>query len=256
MFEPRKIVGYGWHPDIPDQRDIYYETPPPAQVTLPTSVDLRPQCPIESYDQLQLGSCTANAIACAIEFDELKQKYKRTYTPSRLFIYYNERVLEGDPDHDSGAQLRDGLKAVNRLGWVPEREWPYEISEFAVKPSARVYQNATTRLIKQYSRVIQHPYYMKYCLYEGYPFVFGFTVYESFESLEVASTGKVPMPGSREYMMGGHAVMAVGYDDTIGRFICRNSWGGNWGMRGYFTMPYDYLSNPDISADFWTIRLI
>ena len=94
---------------------------------------------------------------------------------------------------------------------------------------------------------------IKGCLAHGYPFVFGFPVYESFESQEVAKTGVVPMPGSSEQMLGGHAVLAVGYDDATQRFLVRNSWGDGWGMGGYFTMPYAYLMDRGLSSDFWAI---
>jgi C1A family cysteine protease len=107
-----------------------------------------------------------------------------------------------------------------------------------------------------YQRLIQSLSQMQGCLASGYPFVFGFTVYESFESNVVARTGHAPMPGSSERVLGGHAVCAVGYDNDKRWFICRNSWGTGWGMRGYFTLPYDYLANSDLSADFWTIRVV
>jgi len=94
---------------------------------------------------------------------------------------------------------------------------------------------------------------MKACLAEGFPFVFGFSVYEGFESSEVARTGKLNLPKPKEAFMGGHAVMAVGYDDKTSRFIVRNSWATDWGLDGYFTMPYEYLTNENLSDDFWTI---
>ena len=95
---------------------------------------------------------------------------------------------------------------------------------------------------------------MRICLAEGFPFVFGFTVYESFESQQVSKTGKVYMPKKNEKVLGGHAVLAVGYNDKDKRFTVRNSWGTGWGMKGYFTMPYDYLASRYLSDDFWTIR--
>ncbi len=95
---------------------------------------------------------------------------------------------------------------------------------------------------------------MRTCLADGYPFVFGFTVYESFESATVARTGRANLPKPGEKVLGGHAVMAVGYNDKQKRFIVRNSWGTGWGKKGYFTMPYAYLDDRDLSDDFWTIR--
>jgi C1A family cysteine protease len=95
---------------------------------------------------------------------------------------------------------------------------------------------------------------MKGCLASGYPFVFGFTVYSSFEGAKVAQSGIVPMPGSAEKPIGGHAVLAVGYDDDTREFLVRNSWGPGWGIKGYFKMPYAYLTAPKLATDFWTIR--
>jgi C1A family cysteine protease len=129
---PRKIKGYGWIPDLPDHRDHLYAAPPPRLTALPPSTDLRPQCP-PVYDQGQLGSCTANAIAGAIEFDQMKQG-QTPFVPSRLFIYYNERDIEGTVGSDSGAQIRDGIKSVAQQGVCPEPEWPYDITKFTEKP--------------------------------------------------------------------------------------------------------------------------
>jgi C1A family cysteine protease len=108
----------------------------------------------------------------------------------------------------------------------------------------------------QYQSVPQVLAQMKGCLASGYPFVYGFTVYESFESTQVAQTGIVPMPASSEKVLGGHAVLAVGYDDSSQRFIVRNSWGPGWSLKGYFTVPYAYLTDSNLSDDFWTIRLV
>ncbi len=247
--------GYGWVRELPDARDYLYAAPlirfPQG---LPTSVDLRSECP-PVYNQGQLGSCTANDIAAAIEFDQRKQGNKE-FTPSRLFIYYNERVIEGTVNQDSGAQVRDGIKSVATLGAPPETDWPYDISEFIKKPPTVAYTDAKQDLVTSYSRVAQVLTQMQGCLAEGYPFVFGFTVYESFESDTVAQTGIVPIPASGETVLGGHCVLAVGYDDTKRIFIIRNSWGTDWGLNGYCMMPYEYLIRPALASDFWTIRSV
>jgi len=260
----RRIGRYGWKPDLPDHRDFLYAAPPATAAALPTKVDLRPQCP-PVYDQGQLGSCTANAIAGAIEFDQKKQKIPE-YTPSRLFIYYIERVLEGtSPSVDSGAQIRDGIKSVAAQGACKETTWPYSDQntdpnpcpncEFAKKPPANCFSEAKLHKIKVYQRLNSAVVNtLKGCLAAGNPFVFGFTVYESFESQQVADSGILPMPGPQERVVGGHAVMAVGYDDSTQYFIIRNSWGDSWGQKGYFMMPYGYITNSNLADDFWTIQ--
>ncbi|HET7421025.1 MAG TPA: C1 family peptidase [Candidatus Dormibacteraeota bacterium] len=254
MTRPRQVRHYGWIPDVPDQRDHLYAAPPQYLAALPPRTDLRAKCP-PVYDQGQLGSCTANAIAAAVEFERLKQKLP-DFTPSRLFIYYNERVIEGTVQSDSGAMLRDGIKSVASDGVCPEPEWPYDIAKFTRKPTAACYRDAKLDRAVQYQSILQDLNQMKGCLASGYPFVFGFTVYESFESATVRKTGHAPMPGWRERPVGGHAVMAIGYDDSRQWFLVRNSWGSGWGLKGYFTLPYPYLIQNGLAKDFWTIRLV
>jgi C1A family cysteine protease len=230
-------------------------------------VDLRKHCP-KVYDQGQIGSCTANAIAGAIEFD-VKKQGKPDFMPSRLFIYYNERAMEHTVATDSGAQIRDGVKSVNKLGVCPEPEWPYIATPAdpntnvwppgakpAQKPTPNCYTDALQHQALNYQSVSRDLAQFRGCLADGYPFVLGFTVYSAFESASVAQTGVLNMPASSEQVLGGHAVLAVGYDDTAQRFIVRNSWGTSWGMKGYFTMPYAYLLSQNLSSDFWTIRVV
>lgn len=263
----RKISRYGWSPDLPDHRDHLYAAPLLKLGPLPPKQDLRKQCP-PVYDQGQIGSCTANAIAGAIEFDLLKQKLA-DFTPARLFIYYNERDMEHSVATDSGAQIRDGVKSVSKLGVCSETDWPYVATPAdpntnvwppgakpATKPTPACYQTALNHQVISYERVNRDLGQMKGCLAAGYPFVFGFTVYESFESPAVAKTGILNLPVSTEQMVGGHAVLAVGYDDAAQRFIVRNSWGNKWGQKGYFTMPYTYLITGNLASDFWTIRMV
>jgi len=244
----------GWLPDLPDFRDFMYAAPTAIASAIPTSMDLRNGCP-PVYDQGQLGSCTANALAGAFEFDLKKQK-KTDFMPSRLFIYYNERVLINTVNSDSGAYIRDGIKTMNKEGVCPETEWPYVIAKFAQKPPAICYTDAKKNQIKSYQRLVNSLNQLQSCIAEGFPFVFGFTVYESFMTAEVAKTGLVPMPKRTEKVLGGHAVMAVGYDDKKQVFIVRNSWGKGWGDKGYFYMPYAYITDQNKCDDFWTIRLI
>ncbi len=250
---------YGWKRQLPDHRDWKFAKifgPPPVQ--LPTAVDLRSTNFMPNvYDQGQLGSCTANAICGAVEFEQRKQGLA-DFMPSRLFVYYNERDMEGSVGEDNGALIRDGIKSVATLGVCEESWWPYDISKFALKPPVTCYTRAMVHKTLQYisldnTKVDE----LKACLAAGYPIVFGFSVYEGFESQEVATTGILNMPGRREEMVGGHAVVAVGYDDALQRFYVRNSWGA-WGMNnsGYFSMPYSYITSSDLADDFWAIKLV
>src|SRR2546423_3618089 len=244
---------YGWLPDLPDQRDFAYKVIKPRIAKLPRKVDLRKKCsPIEN--QGDIGACTAHALVGALEFLELKDG-RKFVDLSRLFVYYNERAIEGAVKEDSGAFLRDGIKSLAKQGVCPEKAWPYKVHGFAKKPDKNCYSAAKNHQITSYHR-LSSLNEMRICLADGYPFVFGFTVYSAFESDEVAKTGVLNLPAKGEKVEGGHAVMAVGYDDPKKRFIIRNSWDTDWGMKGYFTMPYDYLDpKSNLADDFWTIRL-
>jgi C1A family cysteine protease len=245
-----KIKRYGWQPDLPDKRDYLFSQFVKLGV-LPSKVDLRKFCsPVEQ--QGALGSCTANALVGNLEFLEMKDKISFNNL-SRLFVYYNERVVENTVDFDSGATLRDGIKTLKKWGVCIEKICPYIIAKFTQKPSKQDYQDGKNHQIQIYMRITTIDQ-MKQCLADGFPFVFGFTVYDSFESDAVKKTGKVDLPKPSEKVLGGHAVCCVGYDDKIQRFIVRNSWGNKWGMKGYFTMPYQYLADRNLSDDFWTIR--
>ncbi|MGH3415288.1 MAG: C1 family peptidase [Actinocrinis sp.] len=263
----RVVSRYGWVPDLPDARDHLYSAPRIGLVNPPPSVDLRAQLPAV-YDQGKIGSCTANAIAGAVEFELMRQQLA-DFVPSRLFVYYNERAAEGHVDFDSGAQIRDGIKSVAALGVCPETEWPYDDTppltdggpwpaqaRAGQRPPESCYTDALRTRALAYRRLVHQLDQLKGCLADGFPFVFGFTVYSSFESQQVAQSGEAQLPTRGEQAIGGHAVVAVGYDDTTGRFLVRNSWGPAWGKGGYFTLPYAYLTERGLASDFWTVRLV
>lgn len=241
---------YGLIPDTKDERDFCFAAQP--ALNLPDKVDLRPQCP-PVLEQLSIGSCTAVAIANCYKFLLIKAKLP-AFLPSRLFIYYNERAIQGTVERDSGALIRNGFKTISKQGVCDEVLWKYDVSKFKLKPPAVCYSEALRHRAIEYQRVSQTLSQMKSCLAEGFPVVVGFTPYEAFESREVARTGILNLPAAREQKLGGHAVLIVGYDSDSERFIVMNSWGAKWGLQGYFTMPFAYLMDEKLASDFWTLR--
>lgn len=204
-------------------------------------------------NQGAVGSCTAHAAVAALGHNEIVNK--RPYIPqSRLYAYYTARRLEGTVAIDSGATLRDMIRGLAQNGICEETLWPYDTSKVTTAPGLCVRREARKHRIQVYTRLVDVDD-MRSCLAAGFPFIFGFTVYEKFESDEVARTGVLNLPGPDERAVGGHAVCAVGYDQDADIFLIRNSWDDDWGQGGYFTMPTAYLANRDLSDDFWTIRL-
>lgn len=265
---PRTRQRYGWRPQIPDIRDLRF-TPPAPVITLPAFVDLRPKMP-PVYDQGDLGSCTANMGAALLEFIMMKEGLLN-FVPSRLFIYYNERVIGNDVDTDAGAECRDALTVLRSQGACPETEWPYDVAQFATKPSDQCYADAKKTIATAYMAVDANLAAIKGALAAGYPVGFGFTVYDSFENESVSLTGIMPMPATTENVLGGHAVVRVGYYDNSmlpvtlpngavlnphpsgGYWIVRNSWSASWGDKGYFYAPYGIDS---FSSDFWILQVV
>jgi len=260
VYEAASRDKYHWVRDTPDPRDHIYQL---ASIpTLAASVDLRtPYGDSPIQDQGQLGSCTGNAIAGMI--DLIDRRNSKNLQVSRLFIYYQERVIEGTVRFDAGAYIRDGLKAVNQYGAPLESLWPYTVNRFATKPSTAAYADAANRRVTSYARCTDFTA-VKNALAAGTPVVVGFDVYASFESgtwYQPGGTGLMPYPNvGREQLLGGHAVCLVGYNDNLnghgGYFICRNSWGTGWGQAGYFYMPYQVIQNTAMSSDFWTISTV
>ncbi len=246
--------GYGWIPDTPDARDLKYFAPKPVVFYLPPKVDLRTELP-PVYDQGSAGSCTAQSVCAAFHFCQMKARLFN-FAPSRLFTYYTTRDIEGTTQEDSGAMIRSAIKSLNKFGACPESIWPYDLAKLTHKPTVTCYDTASRHTAVSYKQVSQTLDQLKGCLAEGYPFAFGMIVHASFEGEEVANTGVVKMPSSSEQPLSGHAVLVVGYDDVTQRFLVRNSWGTDWGMGGYFTLPYAFVLNPDLATDFWTIRLV
>ena len=264
IFNPNLLGKYRWLPDPPDSRDHLYQLN--TALTLAPVVDLRQYCsPIE--DQGNIGSCTGNAIAGQIEL--IDRKGGKQLDVSRLFIYYEERVLEGSVRYDAGAYIRDGIKVCYTKGAPLETLWPYNTSKFATKPPTTAYTDALKRKVTGYQRCTNFAA-VKNAVAAGNPVTIGFTVYDSFEGAWAdiphgqAGSGMMPFPNTAtEQLLGGHAVCIVGYDDTMavpgrtpGRFIVRNSWGTSWADNGYFYMPYDVIKTTSMSSDFWLISAV
>lgn len=248
---------YGAKPDSHDYRDCkkQYRQIPSVHHSL---VDLR-QYLDHVYTQGKLHSCTANALCSALRLDLKKQGYE-DLDPSRLFLYYNAREREGATFCDAGASIRDALKALNRAGVCEEPSWPYVTTKFSEKPPKRCYE-ATARghTLCKYERLSQDIDQFRACLLEGCPFVFGFKVYNSFHSACNQDFGEMPLPSFEEKLfnpVGMLTVIAVGYDDQRRRVIVANSWGSGWGDKGYFYMPYDFISNYKMCFDFWKISFV
>lgn len=253
------IRKYGWKKQKLDHRDESYRwTLPPAP--LASHIDLRPQGPTFPV-QGQLGSCTGHGIAYALFFEMMRQNFLNPFLPSRLLIYFMERVIEGTVSLDAGAEIRDGIKAVAAQGCTPEQDWPYYISRFADTPPDQAFMNARTWLALMNKKIVYQPVtqdlnHLKSVMASGWPVVFGFNVFESFESDAVAQTGIVPMPGPNDAPAGGHCEAMAGYDDPTERFICANWWGEDWGDKGSNYLPYEYVTDPNLASDFWVIKMV
>lgn len=253
IYDPEdiaRIPKFHWVKDKPDSRDYLYSISTRGQEDI---VDLRPYCtPVES--QGSLGSCTGQAIAGAIEL--LNNRNNKPTDVSRLFIYYYERAMLGTVNYDSGAYIRDGIKVTNKQGAPLEKLWPYNIRQFKNKPSRAAVQDGLRRKVLRYERILNHEGCID-ALSNGFPVVIGFLVYQSFMSYQVARTGIMPYPNTRrERLLGGHAVLLVGYDKIKQHYIVRNSWGTSWGDRGYFYMPFNVIQDSKMSSDFWIVQSV
>lgn len=245
---------FGWKKDQPDFRDFRYGVTI-APMALPPVADMSGHpCMPPVYNQGACSSCTANAIGGALQYEWRQHQKGPDFVPSRLFIYYNERWLDGDVPYDNGATLRNGMKAINKWGFAKETLWPYVIKNFAKKPPVVAYSDGERRKVYQYSRVNQTRNDLCGALAANQPIVFGFAVYSSFDSRTVSKTGVVPMPKASERRLGGHAVLLVGYDMTRNLYMFRNSYGTTWGQKGYGYLPFEYLENGDLASDFWVVK--
>lgn len=233
---------------------------------LPSKVDLS-GCLGPVKDQGDLGACTAFAASYAREFLTNAYVGKSKFTPlSPLFLYYQERLLDGDVGEDNGSTVAQSVNCLRQFGICPETDDPYNPANFTNAPTQTDYTDGLKYVIGAYHR-LDCLNDFRYMLADGFCCLLGFDVYESFESNAVAQTGVVPMPKSNEQLLGGHAVCVYGYDNTFtfpdtgykGALLVRNSWGSDWGCadslgrRGNFLMPYGFLDH--YVSDCWTLHL-
>lgn len=229
----------------------------------PSDVDLRKAANNAfpaAFNQGDINSCTANAVSAAIHYDMVKQGWRDPFVPSRMFIYYEERAISNTLDEakygSTGAtvSMKNCIKAVHNKGYCSEEVWPYELRHLYTKPSDVAYDSAKHYHTYQHLWLDNDLTHLKDCLASGYPFLFGISVYESFESASTRASGVVPMPAEGEKKLGGHAVLAVGYDDAKQQFIFRNSYGADWGESGYGYMPYEFVTK--YGFDFWEVKKV
>lgn len=256
--------GYGWKKPLQTLKALpRYPEGSIIPTVLPPSVDLTPNCP-PVCDQGPLGTCTAFSTGSAMWYDMIKQDLPNASELSELFIYYTSGMIEGDPTIDSGRAISDVISALTSYGAPPETDWPYDTTQFAVKPPVNAFMDGQKNLLEQSNTVAYEviPSVMKATLFDGDPFVIGIVVYQSFESANANNTGDIPMPATdaegniTESILGGHAIMIVGYDDVRGVFIFRNSWGADWGNKGYGTLPYAYLTNTKLASEAYCLKVV
>jgi C1A family cysteine protease len=242
-------------PDKPDDRDWLYKATGPATTIYPDYVDMRPSMP-PIFSQGGIGSCTANAITAAREYAQLVAGLPWE-SLSRLFVYWYERVAIGQTANDAGAYMRDGYKLLADIGVPPETLWPYIESAVNTQPSAVALTAARPNRIFSYERLMGKWPIVQDALAHGKPVAIGILVYESFESDATNKTGMIAMPNiTTEKLLGGHAVLVVGYKKIGGDTyaIIRNSWGVGYGDAGYYYMPTAYFDAPMLVNDMWTLN--
>lgn len=248
--------GLGWIPDVPDLRDrIYAPSDEDSAKALPPRHDLGTLCP-PVLDQLGFRACAANAVVNAHRHEQKHQGLPGTFMPSRMFVYWNARAKVNAQGSDGGSSIRESMKAIAKLGACPEEQWPYVQANITQPPTAACFTAATAHRAIAYHRIRRSLHLLRRCIFSGHPFAFGFAMYSSFKTAAVSTGGVVPMPAKDEEFEGGHAALAVGYDDASATFRVMNSYGTGWGRQGYFDLPYGYLESEDLSDDFWTITKV
>lgn len=242
---------YSWQRQPKDDRDYKSVVHKKVAVALPPAFQFSDKSPV--YDQLNEGSCVANSAAANYRYRLFDMLRSWNFDPSRQFLYYTVRELEGTTGCDCGAYCRDAFKALNKWGICKEELWAYS-QPYSRRPTAQAYTDGMNQLVLEYAAVAQDLTTLKQTIYAGHPITFGFDVYSSFESSNWwKTTGVMPIPKSGERFLGGHSVLIIGWDDAKQCFLCQNSWGNGWGLNGYFWFPYSYMVS-NHADDFWVIQ--
>jgi len=245
------IFAGGWKRDAPDPRDLIY-APRKKRGVSTTNIDLRKSGlfpPI--YNQGRTQSCIGASLAAVLEYGRRREKKRPDFDPSRLFIYYNTRVIEKDVEKDEGGELRNGMKSLTDYGSASEALWPFDENKVLEKPIPSAYEEGMKSMIKKYMRIPTDQKKILNVLSHDMPIAFGLSCFENFDTAKTAEDGIIPMPtGSHK---GDHAMVCVGFNGT--HFIVRNSWGDSWGDNGYAYIPIDYMLNDNLGGDYWCIEL-
>lgn len=248
----------GWIRQPEDPRDWKFSAPRRLLASLPAAIDLSANMP-ENFDQGNLGSCGPATARAGIQYERKAEDFA-SLTPSVLFMYFNARRLMGTIGYDSGVDNRSLVKSLAQYGYCSEASYPYIPNRFTQTPPASCYTEALPNKIVSYAAVPQTLDDMRACLASGYPFIFGFRVYASMLTNEVARTGIIPMPRSSDVLKGGHDVLVIGYDDAKQSFKFRNHWrngdGSWWGQGGNGWIPYAYATNRELAGDFWCLNAV
>ncbi len=244
----------GLVPDPYDPRDHVLEVSEVAAKRSPPTYDLTRKFP-PLPEQGRLGCCGPHSGTTALQYaEQQKGRGLGSERMSRLALYVQTRIQMGTINVDSGVNLRTMLKVMADQGAPPEHLWPYEISKFRTVPPANVLAEGLNHQVLQYKRVEQTQTAIMAAISGGTPLILGVAVYQSFESLAAARTGNIPVPAAGEQLLGGHAILAGGYDEEGVMFA--NWWGQNWGKNGYGKLPWAYILNPKLTYDLWALLLV
>ena len=257
-MEEKKVLKFGLKPSKDDSRDHLFSFFEYEKIPLPLQFSLANTKEIEVYDQLNYNSCSANSVS-----NQIKLSCDDVFVnPSKLFMYFNARVEDLNEDHhsiyinDEGASLRNTYKGIMKFNYLDEKYYGYYEENLNRMPPKEIYRiaQATKRCLISYRKVLPIEYNMKFILYKlKKPIVFGMSVYTNF--LNITKNNYIlKRPASNDYLLGHHAVLAIGYDDITNCFIILNSHGKDWGLDGCFHMSYEYAKDPTLLFEAWIIN--